>query len=133
MTVTFYADSYEWERPSATVGYSRAVLDLERTAGGWKFTSFVPSDGLDLEAETVFTFDYSFDGFAKDEQGMDTWSDYKLSCWLLHADALGEGASTMLALRFLEDRQPLGTRRCCDGDPRHSYLRLAGARGAGRV
>ena len=103
VTVTFYADSYEWERPSATVGYSRAVLDLERTAGGWKFTSFVPSDGLDLEAETVFTFDYSFNGFAKDEQGMDTWSDYKLSCWLLHADALGEGASTMLALRFLEE------------------------------
>lgn len=103
VTVTFYADSYEWEQPSATVGYSRAVLDLERTAGGWKFTSFVPSDGLDLEAETVFTFDYSFNGFAKDEQGMDTWSDYKLSCWLLHADALGEGASTMLALRFLEE------------------------------
>ena len=103
VTVTFYADSYEWERPSATVGYSQTVLDLERTEDGWKFTSFVPSDGLDLEAETVFTFDYSFDGFAKDEQGMDTWSDYKLSCWLLHADALGEGASTMLALRFLEE------------------------------
>ncbi len=103
VTVTFYADSWAFEKPSTTIGYSQAVLDLERAEDGWKFTSFVPSDGLDLDAETVFTFNYGFDGFAKDEQEMDSWSDYKLSCWLLHADALGEGASTMLALRFLED------------------------------
>ena len=56
VTVTFYADSWAFEKPSTTVGYSQAVLDLEHTADGWKFTSFVPSDGLDLEAETVFQF-----------------------------------------------------------------------------
>ena len=56
VTVTFYADSWAFEKPSTTVGYSQAVLDLEHTADGWKFTSFAPSDGLDLEAETVFQF-----------------------------------------------------------------------------
>ena len=61
VTVTFYADSWAFEKPSTTVGYSQAVLDLEHTADGWKFTSFVPSDGLDLEAETVFQFTYDID------------------------------------------------------------------------
>ena len=56
VTVTFYADSWAFEEPSTTIGYSQAVLDLEHTADGWKFTSFAPSDGLDLEAETVFCF-----------------------------------------------------------------------------
>ena len=59
VTVTFYADSWAFEEPSTTIGYSQTVLDLERTEDGWKFTSFVPSDGLDLEAETVFHFTYT--------------------------------------------------------------------------
>ena len=75
MTVTFYADSWAFEKPSTTVGYSQAVLDLEHTADGWKFTSFVPSDGLDLEAETVFQFTYDMDTFMRDDAGnLDTWS-----------------------------------------------------------
>lgn len=92
-----------WSASTATVGYSRSVLDLTRTADGWRFTSFCPSDDLDLDAETVFTFCYGADAFADDEPAMDTWSDYKLGCWLLHADALSEGAATLLTQRFLED------------------------------
>ncbi|HJB13315.1 MAG TPA: hypothetical protein H9787_06350 [Candidatus Oscillibacter excrementigallinarum] len=104
VTVTFYADSYEWERPSATVGYSQTVLDLERTEDGWKFTSFVPSDGLDLEAETVFTFTYTDDGFPESLGSLEDCSDLKLACWLLHADgAYSEGPSDTLTRRFLED------------------------------
>lgn len=86
-----------------TVGYSQAVLDYQRAEEGWRFTSFCASDDLDLDADTVFTFSYDGDSFASDEPAMDTWSDYKLGCWLLHADAMGEGASTLLTQRFLED------------------------------
>ena len=103
VTVTFYADSYEWERPSVTIGYSQAVLDLEHTADGWKFTSFAPSDGLDLEAETVFSFAYTDEGFSELNNSEDC-SDLKLACWLLHADgAYSEGATDYLTRRFLED------------------------------
>ena len=105
VTVTFYADSWAFEEPSTTIGYSQAVLDLEHTADGWKFTSFAPSDGLDLEAETVFQFTYDMDTFMRDDAGnLDTWSDLKLACWLLHADgAYSEGATDYLTRRFLED------------------------------
>ena len=103
VTVTFYADSWDFERPSATVGYSQAVLDLERTEDGWKFTSFVPSDGLDLEAETVFSFAYTDEGFSELNDSEDC-SDLKLACWLLHADGgYAEGPSDTLTRRFLED------------------------------
>ena len=105
VTVTFYADSWAFEEPSTTIGYSQAVLDLEHTADGWKFTSFAPSDGLDLEAETVFQFTYDMDTFMRDDAGnLDTWSDLKLACWLLHADgAYSEGATDYLTRQFLED------------------------------
>ena len=105
VAVTFYADSWAFEEPSTTIGYSQAVLDLEHTADGWKFTSFAPSDGLDLEAETVFQFTYDMDTFMRDDAGnLDTWSDLKLACWLLHADgAYSEGPSDTLTRRFLED------------------------------
>ena len=105
VTVTFYADSWAFEKPSTTVGYSQAVLDLEHTADGWKFTSFAPSDGLDLEAETVFQFTYDMDTFMRDDAGnLDTWSDLKLACWLLHADgAYTDGAADYFTRRFLAD------------------------------
>lgn len=145
VTVTFYADSWAFEKPSTTVGYSQAVLDLEHTADGWKFTSFVPSDGLDLEAETVFQFTYDIDTFMRDDAGnLDTWSDLKLACWLLHADgAYSEGATDYLTRRFLEDPghlvrcvvrlpgQPLGARRHCGGRPGERHLRLVWSGGAG--
>lgn len=103
VTVTFYADSWAFEEPSTTIGYSQAVLDLEHTADGWKFTSFAPSDGLDLEAETVFSFAYTDEGFSELNNSEDC-SDLKLACWLLHADGgYAEGPSDTLTRRFLED------------------------------
>ena len=102
VTVTFYADSWAFEKPSVTIGYSQAVLDLERTEDGWKFTSFVPSDGLDLDAETVFQFTYDIDTFLNDlSREIHTWSDLKLACWLLHAD--GAYSDDTLTRRFWED------------------------------
>ena len=104
VTVTFYTDSWAFEEPSATVGYSQAVLDLERTADGWKFTSFCPSDGLDLDAETVFQFTYTDEGFPASLGSLEDCSDLKLACWLLHADGgYSEGPSDTLTRRFLED------------------------------
>lgn len=110
VTITFWADFVDQPIQAdghphtvATVGYSQRTLDYEKTDEGWRFTSFCPSDDLDLDAETVFTFCYGPDAFAADESAMDTWSDYKLGCWLLHADALSEGADTLLTQRFLED------------------------------
>ncbi len=115
VTITFWADYTDHiETPlpgtgettltlAATTGYSRTTLDYERTEDGWRFTDFCPTDGLDLDADTVFEFQYDWDSFAKDEQDMEHWSDFKLACWLLHADALSEGASDLLARRFLED------------------------------
>ena len=106
VTVTFYADSWAFEEPSTTIGCSQAVLDLERTADGWKFTSFCPSDGLDLEAETVFTFTYTNEGFPESLGSLEDCSDLKLACWLLHADGgYAEGPSDTLTRRFLEDPQ----------------------------
>ena len=102
VTLTFWADSWAWERPSATVGYSQKVLDYERQADGqWRFTSFRPSDGLDLEADTVFTFSYDPDTF--DSTDFDTYSDLRLVLYLLHADgAYAEAPSDLLYHRFVE-------------------------------
>lgn len=104
ITVTFYADSYAWERPSATVGYSQKTLDYVKTTDGWRFSTFCPSDALDVTAETVFHFTYDADSFLKDGHDMDAWSDLKLACWLLHADgAFAEGPGDILSLRLLDD------------------------------
>ena len=104
VTVTFYADSYEWERPFATVGYSQKTLDYIKTPDGWRFSSFCPSDALDETAETVFRFSYDPDDFTEEAQDMENWSALKLACWLLNADgAFSEGASDHFALRLLND------------------------------
>lgn len=104
VTLTFYADSYEWEWPCATVGYSQKTLDYIKTPDGWRFSTFCPSDDLDLDADTVFRFSYDEDDFEKEERDMENWSALKLACWLLHADgAFAEGASDYFALRLLND------------------------------
>ena len=56
-------------------------------------------------AGAVFQFTYDIDTFMRDDAGnLDTWSDLKLACWLLHADgAYSEGATDYLTRRFLED------------------------------
>lgn len=108
VTLTFWAD-YEDTRmvpepeagvsasyPTAVAGYSTTCIYYERTPEGWRFISFCPSDALDLEAETVYTFDYA-QGFRED------CSDWELICYLLHADGgFAEGPFYRLYQRFLE-------------------------------
>ncbi|MET0016434.1 hypothetical protein [Oscillibacter sp.] len=104
VTLTFYADSFEWEQPFATVGYSQKTLDYIKTPDGWRFASFCPSDALDETADTVFRFSYDADDFSKEARDIENWSDLQLACWLLHADgALSEGPGDSLSLRFLDD------------------------------
>ncbi|WP_312279570.1 hypothetical protein [Oscillibacter sp.] len=101
VTVTFYADSYEWEVPLATVGYSQKTLDYIKTPDGWRFSTFCPSDALDETAKTVFRFSYG-DLSTMEQENMADWPALKLACWLLHADgAFSEGASDHFALRLL--------------------------------
>lgn len=108
VTVTFWADFQETavqndghSHTVATTGYSRAVLDYARTEEGWRFTSFCPSDGLDLDAETVYTIDYY-----QDFEITGAWRDYpdwKLVCYLIYADgAYAEAPLDLLYQRFLE-------------------------------
>ena len=108
VTLTFWAD-YEDARmvpepetgvsvsyPTAVTGYSTTCIDYERTQEGWRFTSFCPTDNLDLDAETVCSSDY-YEGFGAD------CSDWELICYLIHADgAFAEGAFYRLYQRFLE-------------------------------
>lgn len=112
VTLTFWADFTDsvqtpisgtedtFLTPVATTGYSKATLDYEKTDAGWRFTTFCSSDGLDLEADTVFTFDYEqifSDGSYRD------FSDWQLVCYLIHADgAYAEAPSDLLLRRFLE-------------------------------
>ena len=108
VTLTFWADfedshmapepgtDFSTSYPIATAGYSTTTIDYERTPKGWRFTSFCPSDALDLEAETVYTFDYA--------QGLrEDCSDWEMICYLLHADGgFAEGPFYRLYQRFLE-------------------------------
>ena len=108
VTVTFWADFEDQELQSdgnfhtvATTGYSTAVLDFENTPDGWKFTSFCPSDGLDLEADTVYTINYYQD--LEVTGAYQDYSDWELVCYLVHADgAYAEAPFDLLARRFLE-------------------------------
>ncbi|WP_294855562.1 hypothetical protein [uncultured Oscillibacter sp.] len=101
VTVTFYADSYEWEVPLATVGYSQKTLDYIKTPDGWRFSTFCPSDALDETAKTVFHFSYGAPSTMEQENAQN-WSSLKLACWLLHADgAFSEGPGDYFALRLL--------------------------------
>ena len=108
VTLTFWADfedshmvpepgtDFSTSYPIATAGYSTTTIYYEQTPDGWRFTSFCSSDGLDLEAETVYTFDYA-QGFRED------CSDWELICYLLHADGgFAEGAFYRLYQRFLD-------------------------------
>lgn len=108
VTLTFWADfedshivpepgtGFSTSYPIATAGYSTEAIYYERTPEGWRFTSFCPSDALDLEAETVYTFDYA--------QGLrEDCSDWEMICYLLHADGgFAEGPFYRLYQRFLE-------------------------------
>ena len=112
VTLTFWADFTDsvqtpipgtediFPTPVATTGYSQTVLDYQKTETGWRFTNFCSSDGLDLDADTVYTFDYEqalSDGSYRD------YSDWQLACYLIHSDgAYTEAPSDLLTRRFLE-------------------------------
>uniref|UniRef100_UPI00307D19E2 hypothetical protein n=1 Tax=Dysosmobacter welbionis TaxID=2093857 RepID=UPI00307D19E2 len=108
VTVTFWADFEGRELQGdgyfhtvSTTGYSTAVLDYAHTPDGWKFTGFCPSDGLDLEADTVYTINY-YQDFEVTGAYQD-YSDWKLACYLIYADgAYAEAPFDLLARRFLE-------------------------------
>lgn len=101
VTITFYADSWDWERPAATIGYSRQTLHYESTPEGWRFTDFCPSDDLDLDADTVFSLTYTTDAY--ESMNCSEYSDLQLMLYSLHADgALAEGVCDDLFFRFLD-------------------------------
>ena len=103
VTLTFWADYTDREdqgAATAVTGYSRSVLDYEKTETGWRFSSFCSSDGLDLEADTVFSFDY---GQAVAGGSWRDYSDWQLVCCLIHArGAEAEAPSELLFQRFCE-------------------------------
>lgn len=108
VTITFWADFVDQPIQAdghphtvSTVGYSQRTLDYEKTDEGWRFTSFCPSDDLDLDADTVYTIDYYQDfevtGAYRD------YSDWQLVCYLIYADgAYAEAPGDLLYQRFLE-------------------------------
>lgn len=113
VTLTFWAEYEEtrmvtlpdsgsaWPSPVAIAGYSTETLRFERTDAGWLFTNFCPSDALDLDADTVYTFDY-YQDFEVDSAYLD-YSDWQLVCYLIHADgAYAEAPFDLLYQRFLE-------------------------------
>lgn len=108
VTLTFWADFSDQEPQAdgydhtvATTGYSQKVLDYEKTANGWRFTSFCPSDALDLDADTVFTINY-YQDFEVTSAYLD-YSDWKLVCYLIYSDgAYSEAPFDLLYQRFLE-------------------------------
>ena len=111
VTLTFWADQEGQEvhadgsHPVTTVGFSRTTIDYALTDAGWRFTSFCPSDGLDLESGTVYDFDLEEDLFSGAYQD---FSDWELLCYLLHADgAYAEAPSDLLYQRFLERPQEI--------------------------
>ncbi len=113
VTVTFWADFAEhlpqadgYTHTVATVGCSRQTLDYVRTADGWRFSSFCPSDDLDLDAEMVFTINY-YQDFEVTGAYQD-YSDWQLVCYLIHSDgAYAEAPSDLLLRRFLERPQDI--------------------------
>jgi len=107
VTLTFWADFADQElqsdgyNPVATTGYSQAVLNYEKLEDGWRFTDFCSSDDLDLDADTVFTINYYQDFEAS--SAWEDYSDWKLVCYLIHADgAYAEAPFDLLYQRFME-------------------------------
>ncbi len=105
--LTFYADYMDNTDPAApqvTIGTSQSVLDYKKTDAGWRFTSFCPTDNLNLDADTIYKFTYDLDAF--DNTDFQSYRDLQLCCYLLNANGgLSEGPSDMLAHRFLKNPQ----------------------------
>ena len=108
VTITFWADFVDhpiqadgYPHAVSTVGYSQRTLDYEKADEGWRFTSFCPSDDLDLDADTVCTIDY-YQDFEVTGAYWD-YTDWQLVCYLIYADgAYAEAPGDLLYQRFLE-------------------------------
>ena len=84
-----------------TLGYSTEALHFDRTDAGFRFTNFCPSDALDTEADTVFTFQGSDDAVIGEND-----SAWKMVCALLDAnDQTFEPLADNLLDRFLKQPQ----------------------------
>lgn len=85
------------------VGYSRTVLNYEKTDTGFRFTNFCSSDALDLNADTVCFF--------PDRSSLnvnDHTTDWEAICALLVSDDAGfEEIAYDLPHRFLDHPQEL--------------------------
>lgn len=100
VTVTFYAWD-DFNPPQLTAGLSQRVLTYGYEDGRWCFLDFCPSDDLDLEADTVFTFSYDTETFHSTEFA--DYTDLQLCCYLLKADgAYSEEPGDLLFQRFLD-------------------------------
>lgn len=97
--------SFTTTTPVITTGYSREVLNYERTDAGFRFTNFCSSDALDLEADTVLHCKLME---AYESQTYRDYTDWQLLCYLLHADgALAEAPSDLLLRRFMDHPQDM--------------------------
>lgn len=100
------ASSFTTTTQVFTTGYSREVLNYERTDEGFRFTNFCSSDALNLAADTICRGNLA-EAFESD--GSDSYlnfTDWQLLCYLLHADgAFSEGPSDLLLHHFMERPQ----------------------------
>ncbi|BAL00600.1 hypothetical protein OBV_34010 [Oscillibacter valericigenes Sjm18-20] len=104
VTITFYGnftDNSVPDAPQVTIGYSKTVLDYEKTDTGWRFATFCPSDNLDDNADTMYTFTYDFDTF--DHTDFDKYGDFELCCYFLNTDGAFSEMSDALAYRFVKN------------------------------
>ena len=89
----------------ATFGCSTETLHYEATENGFRFTDFCSTDGLDLDADTVYTFNYITDF---ETGAYQDYSDWQLLCYLVHADgAAAEAPRDDLLIRFLDRPQDI--------------------------
>ncbi|MEI3299025.1 hypothetical protein [Dysosmobacter welbionis] len=147
VTVTFYADSWAFEkRLFTTVGYSQAVLDYantRRTAGNSPVPLFPPTGWTWRRRRCSSSPMILIPSCVMTPPNLDTWSDLKLACWLIHADgayaevpptvgpAVPGGPGHLVRCVVRLPGQPLGARRHCGGRPGERHLRLVWSGGAG--
>lgn len=94
-------DSVSGDAGAYLIGYSRKVLNYEKTDAGFRFTNFCPSDALDLDADTVCFFP------DRSSMNIDNHStDWDVICALLASnDGSFEEIAYELPHRFLDHPQ----------------------------
>lgn len=92
------AEAYDW--------FDLTTMPLDtsdsKQDAGWRFATFCPSDNLDRNADTVYTFSYDGNTFCHTD--FDKYGDLELCCYLVNADgAFAESPFDILTRRFLKD------------------------------